>query len=72
MFGQPIAVKAFVVILFVVLVGWLLYLFNFSLPKININISQDKAPTPSKATASRHTSYAPTPSKVKEITPHEM
>lgn len=72
MFGQPLAVKAFVVILFVALVWWLLYLFNFSLPKININISQDKAPAPSKASASRHVSYAPTPTKTREETPHEM
>jgi len=42
------------------------------LPKININISQDKAPVPSKASASRHVSYAPTPSKTREETPHSM
>jgi|GEM_PF-2090545 len=72
MFGQPLAVKSFVVLLFIALVGWLLYLFNFSLPKININISQDKAPIPTKATTSRHISYPSTASKEKEATPHSM
>jgi len=56
--GQDLAIKVFVVILFVMLIVRLLYVFNFSLPNININISQDKAPRANKSTASRHTTYA--------------
>ncbi len=41
-----------------VLIVRLLYVFNFSLPNININISQDKVPKATKSPASRHTTYA--------------
>lgn len=72
--GQTVAVKAFVVILFVSLVAWILYLFNFSLPKLNINISQEKAPTPSKSTKPTHVSYSSSTATAtpKDTSAHEM
>ncbi len=39
---QAMATKAFIIILFILLVGRILYTFNFSLPKINVNIKQEK------------------------------
>jgi len=39
---QIIAIKVFIIILLILLIWWVLYTFNFSLPKININIKQEK------------------------------
>lgn len=42
-FGDnALAVKVFIIILMIILIGWILYCFNFSLPKINIQ--QEKKP----------------------------
>lgn len=71
--GQTLAIKAFIVILFVSLVAWILYLFNFSLPKLNINIAQDKAPTPSRASKPSHVSYSSSTKTTSiDSSPHEM
>lgn len=72
--GQTMAIKAFVVILFVSLIARILYLFNFSLPKLNINIAHEKAPTPSKSRKPTHVSYSATTAKDKatDHSAHEM
>jgi len=45
MFGsQAIAVKSFVVILLVCTVVWVLYTFNFSIPKINLKLEKYNKP----------------------------
>ena len=68
--GQAVAIKAFVIILFIVLIWRLLYMFNFSLPKFNVTIAHDKAPTPNtKKQSPRHTSYT---TNSKEAAAHEM
>lgn len=51
--GQATAIKVFIVILFVVLVGWILYTFNFSLPKINVKVKHERRPKAKKASTSR-------------------
>jgi len=56
--GQAMATKAFIMILFVSLVVRLLYIFNFSLPQINVRISEEKAPAKNKKQTS-HISYTP-------------
>lgn len=40
--GQATAVKAFIVILFIWSVIWILYTFNFSIPKINVKLEKYK------------------------------
>jgi len=40
--GQTMAIEVLIIILFIVLVGWILYTFNFSFPKINIKVQQEK------------------------------
>jgi len=50
--GQALAIKAFILIIFIGIIAWVLYTFNFSLPKININIKQDRAPKRTKKTKS--------------------
>lgn len=42
--SNALAVKVFIIILLILLVGWLLYAFNFSLPRININIKEEQKP----------------------------
>lgn len=52
MFGnQSIATKAFVIILLILAVAWILYSFNVSFPKINLQI--DKKPKKEKSNKSR-------------------
>lgn len=46
--GQAIAVKGFVIVLFVAIFIWILYTLNFTLPKININFRVDDKPAPKK------------------------
>ena len=46
--GQAIAVKWFVIVLFVSVLIWILYTLNFSLPKLNFNLHIDSKPTPKK------------------------
>lgn len=46
--GQAIAVKRFVIVLFVAILIWILYTLNFTLPKININFRVDDKPAPKK------------------------
>ncbi len=53
--GESVAVKTFVIILFALCVWWVLYTFNFSLPKITIQNYQspkksDKKPTRTNST----------------------
>lgn len=44
-FGEnALAVKVFIILLLILLVWWILYTFNFSLPKININIKEENKP----------------------------
>ncbi len=40
--GKAVATKAFIIILLILAIAWILYSFNFSLPKINLQV--DKAP----------------------------
>ncbi len=47
--GQSTAVKSFVVILFIWVVAWVLYTFNFSLPKINVKLEKYKSNPVSRA-----------------------
>lgn len=54
--GQAIAVKGFVIVLFVAVLIWILYTLNFTLPKININLRIDDKPAPKKE--DRHTPKA--------------
>ncbi|NOZ44351.1 MAG: hypothetical protein GXP45_04375 [bacterium] len=54
--GKAIAIKAFIIIIFVILVGWILYSFNFSLPKINIKVQQERK----KTNKTRKTKYQKT------------
>lgn len=42
--GNALAIKVFIIILLILLIGWILYTFNFSLPKININIKEESKP----------------------------
>lgn len=42
--SNALAVKVFIIILLILLVGRLLYAFNFSLPRININIKEELKP----------------------------
>lgn len=43
MFGsQAVAVKSFIIILFIGSIAWVLYTFNFSLPKINVKLEKYK------------------------------
>ncbi len=52
MFGwQAMAIKSFIVILFIGSVAWILYTFNFSLPKINVKLEKYKNKSTSKSTA---------------------
>jgi len=48
--GQAIAVKAFIIILFILVIGRILYAFNFSLPKINVKFKSDRIPKRKKRT----------------------
>lgn len=48
--NNALAVKVFIIILLILLVWWILYTFNFSLPRININIRQDQRPNKSNKT----------------------
>jgi len=54
LFGwQAVAVKAFVLILVAGCIGWILYVFNFSLPRININLKSDTRPKRSSSSVSK-------------------
>jgi hypothetical protein len=56
MFGhKAVATKAFVIILLILSIVWILYSFNFSLPKINFQI--DKAPKKEKRDKEKSTRY---------------
>lgn len=46
--GKAIAIKGFVIILLAVMIGWILYTFNFSLPKLRINLQHDNKPASKK------------------------
>ncbi len=48
--NNALAIKVFIIILLILLVWWILYTFNFSLPRININIRQDQRPNKSNKT----------------------
>lgn len=50
--GKAIAVKAFVIILLILAIARILYSFNFSLPKINLQV--DKKPKATKQKSSRY------------------
>ena len=51
MFGnQVIAIKAFVIILLVGCIIWILRPFNFTLPKVNFKIEKEAAPVHQKTT----------------------
>jgi type IV secretory pathway VirB2 component (pilin) len=70
--GQAIAVKGFVIVLFVAILIWILYTLNFTLPKININFRVDDKPAPRKeeprkATVERYYDESP-----KQHSTHEM
>jgi len=49
--GQATAIKSFVVILFIASVAWILYTFNFSLPKINVKLEKYKNRSSSKSSS---------------------
>ncbi len=52
MFGsQAVAVKSFIIILFIGSVAWVLYTFNFSLPKINVKLEKYKRKHTSKSSS---------------------
>lgn len=42
--NNALAVKVFIIILLILLIWWILYTFNFSLPRININIREEQKP----------------------------
>jgi hypothetical protein len=45
LFGEKaIAIKVFIILLFLLVVAWILYSFNFSLPKLNISLKEEKRP----------------------------
>lgn len=46
--GQAIATKVLVWVLFITLISWILYSFNFSLPRLNVRLSTDEKPTREK------------------------
>lgn len=48
--GKAIAIKWFIIILLAVMIGRVLYTFNFSLPKLRINLQQDNKPASKKKT----------------------
>lgn len=62
--GQATAIKVFIVLLFVVLIGRILYTFNFSFPKINIKVQKEK--TSKKRRKSKKTRNAEMKKKIKE------
>ena len=43
--GKAVAVKVFVILILIGTVVWILYKFNFSLPKINIKLAEDEKST---------------------------
>ena len=53
--GKPVAVKTFVIILFALCIWWILYTFNFSLPKISIQ-NYDKPKSEKKSWRSNYAS----------------
>lgn len=64
MFGsQATAIKAFIIILFIVLIWRIIYSFNISLPKFSVNVAQYDKPkkTTSKATSANKPERIPTP-----------
>lgn len=42
--SNAVAVKVFIIILLILSIWWILYSFNFSLPKIHINIKEEQKP----------------------------
>lgn len=45
MFGnKPIAIKVFIILLFVATIVWILYVFNFKLPKFNLSMKHEEKP----------------------------
>ena len=53
--GQPTAIKAFVMVLLVCLVCWILYSHNFALPSMRIRIAHEKNTSWSKSRSSSDT-----------------
>lgn len=42
--GKAMAIKVFVILLLIILIAWILFTFNFSLPKLKINIKEESRP----------------------------
>jgi uncharacterized membrane protein YfhO len=52
--SQPTAVKSFVVILLISCIIWVLYTFNFSIPKLNFKLEKYSKPKSTKSKTSNN------------------
>lgn len=48
LWNNPMAIKVFFIILFAIMIGWVIYAFNISMPKINLHIHHDETPVEKK------------------------
>jgi len=52
--GKAVATKAFIIILLILAIAWILYSFNFSLPKISLHTDKRPKASSSKPKATRY------------------